>query len=970
MRTIYQPRPTRSAHQDQYFLGKVTIGSATTTTETADIPTEYRRHAKVFSEEESQRLPQHTIWDHAIELLPGAPSSLPGRLLPLTQEEIEEARKFVKEHLKRNTIRPSWSPYAANFFFVKKKDGKLRPVQDYRPLNKWTKRNRNVSPLIPEGLFEPTVMFFGLTNSPATFQMMMNTIFRQEVQEGFFSVFMDDGVIYTQQRPGETDAQHRARHRVYVHRVFDILAANDLYVKPEKCAFEQEEIEYLGVIIGKGRLRMDPKKLQGVADYPVPRNPTDVRAFLGFTGYYRYFVQGYSQIARPLLDLTKKTEAWHWGPAQTRAFETLKTKMCAAPVLLQPNFSKKFYLQTDASAYGVGAVLSQEGDLETPKLATHKKPVLHPVAYYSATFTPTERNYDIYERELLAVMKSLAHWRPYLGWTKEPFTIMTDHANLQYWKSPKNLNRRTARWHADLQEYDFDILYIPGKANIPPDALSRPPGADRGKEDNQDVVILPEAKFTVATVAPEGKTLVPALNEVKRGIMALVHDHPTAGHPGRDETLRKTQEHYYWPNMKDWIADYVKGCATCQQNKILTHRKRTPVYRIPTEEHTRPFQSVAMDLITGLPSRQGKDAILTIVDQGCSRAAIFLPCSTTITGPGIAQLYMNHVFQWFGLPSKVISDRDPRFTSHFGRALTTKLGIQQNLSTAFHPQTDGLSERKNQWVEQYLRLVTSAQPEDWTHWLPIASAVHNNRRNSTTGLSPNQILLGYDITPNPEAEFQSSNETVEERLETMKQKREQAIEALNEAARKSGTPTAQYKKGQKVWLEGVNLKMPHQKTKLLPKRYGPFTITKEISPVAYQLGLPPTWTIHDVFHASLLSPYSETTAHGPNYSRPPPDLIAGEAEYEVEQIRSHRRHGRARTLQYLIKWKGYPESDNTWEPADQVHAPELVKVYHRKAPLAGIKAMATQRLKGSIPHPGVLSVPASLSSLYDPQVSR
>src|SRR6266704_2789696 len=371
---------------------------------------------------------------------------------------------------------------------------------------------------------------------------------------------------------------------------------------------------------------------------------------------------------------------------------------------------------------------------------------------------------------------------------------------------------------------------------------------------------------------------------------------------------------------------------------------------------------------TGLPLRQGKDAILTIVDQGCSRAAIFLPCSTTVTGPGVAQLYMDHVFQWFGLPRKIISDRDPRFTSHFGRALTAKLGLQQNLAPAFHPQTDGLSERKNQWVEQYLRLVTSAQPEDWTHWLPIASAVHNNRRNSTTNLSPNQILLGYDITLNPEVEFQSTNETVEERLETMKQKREQAIEALNETARKSGTPTAQYKKGQKVWLEGANLKMPHQKTKLLPKRYGPFTITKEVSPVAYQLGLPPTWTIHDVFHASLLSPYSETTAHGPNYSRPPPDLIAGEAEYEVEQIRSHRRHGRARTLQYLIKWKGYPESDNTWEPADQVHAPELVKAYHRQAPLTSIKAAVVRQLTGSIPHPGVLSVPASLSSLHHPQV--
>ena len=746
-RTINKPRPIM---KDRYFIGKVTVGN-TTTEERPNIPDQYQRHAKIFSEQESQRLPKHTIWDHAIELLPGAPSTLPGRLLPLTQEEIAEAKKFVEEHLRRNTIRPSWSPYAANFFFVKKKDGKLRPVQDYRPLNKWTKKNRNVSPLIPsvvdrlagctlftkfdirwgynnirikpgdewkaafltpEGLFEPTVMFFGLTNSPATFQMMMNTIFRQPVMLGWFSIFMDDGVIHTRQKSGETKEQHIARHRRYVHEIFDTLAENDLYVKPEKCAFEQEEIEYLGVIVGKGQLRMDPKKLHAVLNYPTPRNATDIRAFLGFTGYYRYFVKNYSAIVRPLLALTRKSATFHWGKEEQAAFDEIRTIMCRAPVLRQPDFQKKFYLQTDASAYGVGAVLSQEGDTTTPSLAKFKKPVTHPVAFFSATFTPTERNYDIYERELLAVMKALAHWRPYLGWTKFPFTIMTDHANLQYWKSPKNLNRRTARWHADLQEYDYEILYVPGKTNTPPDALSRPPGADKGEMDNQDITILPEGKFIAAstTTTPEGKIIVPPILEVKRGIMMLMHDHPTAGHPGRDETLRKTQEKYWWPKMKEWIADYVKGCATCQQNKILTHRQKTPIYRIPSQAGTLPFQSVAMDLITGLPERRNHNAILTIVDQGCSRAAVFLPCNTTITGAGIAQLYFDNIVRWFGLPKRIISDRDPRFTSHFAKALATKLGINQNLSTAFHPQTDGLSERKNQWIEQYLRLVTSAVP--------------------------------------------------------------------------------------------------------------------------------------------------------------------------------------------------------------------------------------------------------------------
>ena len=181
-----------------------------------------------------------------------------------------------------------------------------------------------------------------------------------------------------------------------------------------------------------------------------------------------------------------------------------------------------------------------------------------------------------------------------------------------------------------------------------------------------------------------------------------MHDHPTAGHLGRDETIRKVQNKYWWPGMHSWISDYVKGCAVCQQSKNLTHQKHTPLYQIPTKPGTCPFQAVAMDLITGLLQRRGIDTILTIVNQGCLRAAVFLPCNTSITGPGIAQLYLENVYRWFGLPTKVISDRDPCFTSHFGMSLTKKLGIQQNLSSAFHLQTDGLSERKNQWVEQYL----------------------------------------------------------------------------------------------------------------------------------------------------------------------------------------------------------------------------------------------------------------------------
>jgi len=259
--------------------------------------------------------------------------------------------------------------------------------------------------------------------------------------------------------------------------------------------------------------------------------------------------------------------------------------------------------------------------------------------------------------------------------------------------------------------------------------------------------------------------------------------------------------------MNQWIAEYVKGCTTCQQSKNVTHKKNIPLYCIPTEDNALPFQRVVMDLIMGLPTHQGKNAILTIMDQGCSRVAIFLPCNTTIMGPGVAQLYLDNVYRWFGLPTKIISDRDPRFTSHFSKALASKLQMQQNMLTAFHPQTDGLSERKNQWVEQYLRLVTSASPEDWTQWLAIATAVHNNRCNATTGLSPNEILLGYEPTLQPGTMPPSINDLAKKRVDTLLKKRELAIKAINRVAKQGGVPPAQYTKGEQVWLEATHLNL-------------------------------------------------------------------------------------------------------------------------------------------------------------------
>jgi hypothetical protein len=299
-------------------------------------------------------------------------------------------------------------------------------------------------------------------------------------------------------------------------------------------------------------------------------------------------------IAHPLIHLTKKATQFHWEQPQMKAFKTLKTLMCSRPILKQPNYNKQFCLSTDASAYRVGAVLSQEGELN-PRT---KKPTQHPIAYYSATFTPTERNYNIYERELLAILKALEHWRPHLVATETPVLILTNHANLTFWKNPRKVNRRVARWFATLQDYNLLIKHVPGKLHAAPDMLSRLPGMDRGEDDNQDVILLPQESFIRLTLddSPEildleskilqsqsqhsqliddwkamngvtelnslltnrhlaykdNKQLaIPPDDSIKREILRINHDAPAAGHLGRDQTYDAIACWYWWPGMRE-----------------------------------------------------------------------------------------------------------------------------------------------------------------------------------------------------------------------------------------------------------------------------------------------------------------------------------------------------------------------------------------------------------------------------------
>lgn len=990
------------------------------------IPSQYHAYLTVFDKHTSDRLPEHSPWDHAIDLKPGFQPK-PCKTYPLSVTEQAELDAFLDENLAKGYIRPSKSPMASPFFFVKKKDGKLRPVQDYRELNKGTIKNEYPLPLIAElidklkgaryfskvdlrqgfnncrlkdghewkaafktnrGLFEPLVMFFGLMNSPATFQAMMNTILKDLIDSGKVVVYMDDILIFT-----ETLEEHRK----IVLQVLQRLKEHDLYAKPEKCTFEAESIEFLGLIISHNEIRMDPVKVDGVANWPLPRNVKDVQSFLGFGNFYRRFIEGFSRVARPLFDLTKKDEPWIWTPDCQEAFQALKDAFTSSPVLIMPNPDKPYRVEVDASDYATGGILSQTGDDNQ----------WHPVAYISKSLSEPQRNYDIHDKELLAIIRALEAWRQYLEGSAHPVDVLTDHKNLEYFTNSQKLSRRQARWALFLTRFDFTLTHKPGTQNHS-DPLSRRADHKEGVEDdNTDRVLLDPKFFRIRATRPgevaavgdvdlrrrirecpnkdaevrgalevilrngprslvknlqewnyedglvlfRGKVYVPDDLQLRRDIVKMHHDLLGPGHPGRFKTYELLSREFWWPGMSVFVRDYVDGCATCQMTKPRNHPAHVPL--VPNEVPERPFGTITTDFITDLPECDGYNAIHCVVDR-FTKTVIVSPCRKTIDADGTVDILVNGVYRRYGLWDKMISDRGPQFASKVMQAVHAKLGITSALSTAYHPQTDGETERYNQELEQYLRVFCNYRQDDWVKYLPFAEFSHNSRIHSATGKSPFELLHGFKPRLYPSLNPTSNIPSVEDRLTNLERLREEVQASLTTAAeimkRNNGDVTKKgitFKVGDKVLLDGKNLKTTRPKAKLSDKHHGPFEVTDVLGPVNYRLKLPPTWRIHPVFHAALLLPYVETEAHGPNFPSNPPELIDDKEEYDVETILDSRATRNKRGVQYLVKWLDYPSSDNSWEPSSNLtKALPLIEEFHRRHPNAYSKPLPRLRTLG------------------------
>ena len=959
----------------------------------SSVPEVYHDLGEAFSKERARILPPHRPYDCAIELRPD--SRLPvSRLYNLAPPEKAAMETYIAECLAEGLIRPSRSPVAAGFFFVKKKDGTLRPCIDYRELNAITIRNTyplplmssNFEPLLgatvftkldlrnayhlvriregdewktafktPRGHYEYRVMPFGLTNAPSVFQNMMNDLLR-DMLDIFVVLYLDDILVFS--RNIEEHIQH-------VRLVIQRLLENRLFIKAEKCTFHAPSVEFLGLIVEGGQTRPDPKKIQAVVEWNEPTTRKQLQSFLGFANFYRRFIRDYSRVAAPLTALTSSLRPFVWTPAASTAFADLKRRFTSAPVLVNPDPSRPFIVEVDASDTGIGGVLSQRS-------ADQK---LHPCAFYSRRYTSAEANYDIGNRELLAVVEAFQEWRHWLEAATHPVTVWSDHKNLTYIRSARRLTSRQARWALFLGRFNCTITFRPGSRNAKADSLSRLHAVE--EEPTAPDTILPSSRVigVVSTnveavvrraqrtqpdprTGPPGRLFVP--DAVRTEVMQWGHASRYACHPGARRTLSFLRRRFWWPTMVADVREFVSACATCARSKA-SHRPPSGLLQ-PLPVPSRPWSHLAVDFVTGLPPSQGNTVILTIVDR-FSKSVRLLALGGLPTAEETAELLTIHVFRLYGLPVDVVSDRGSQFTSKVWRAFCAGVGATVSLSSGYHPQSNGQAERANQSLESALRCMSSLHPSSWSKDLPWVEYSLNAMVNDSTGRSPFECSLGYQPPLLHAQETEASVPSVQAHLQRCHRVWSSVRSALLRAsaratrsANRRRTPAPVYQVGQMVWLSTADLPLNVSSRKLASRYIGPYAIDRIINPAAVRLVLPHSLRrIHPVFHVSRVKPHVTSDLVPPAPAPPPPELVDGHPQWAVRKLLKVRRQGRG--FQYLVDWEGYGPEERSWIPRSQIMSPILLREFYEAHPDALGQSPGGSRSGG-----GPVTVPPSHSA--------
>ncbi|GJR84172.1 reverse transcriptase domain-containing protein [Tanacetum coccineum] len=807
-------------------------------------------------------LPHVREVEFRIDLIPGASPVVrsPYRLAP---SEMLELSNQLKELQEKGFIRPSHSPWGAPVLFVKKKDGSMRMCIDYRELNKLTIKNRYPLPRIDDlfdqlqgaccfskidlrsgyhqlrvreedipktafrtryGHFEFTVMPFGMTNAPAIFMDLMNRVCKPYLDK-FVIVFIDDILIYS---------KSEEEHEVHLKTILDLLKTEMLYAKFSKCEFWLKEVQFLGHVVNRDGIHVDPSKVESVKNWKTPESPTEIRSFLGLAGYYRRFIENFSKIAKPLTLLTQKNKAYVWGDKQEEAFQILKEKLCNAPVLALPDGPDDFVVYCDASKQGFGCVLMQQGKV---------------IAYASRQLKIHENNYTTHDLELGAVVFALKIWRHYLYGTKS--VIYTDHKSLQYIFDQKELNMRQRRWIELLSDYECEIKYHPGKANVVADALSRKERLKPRRVRAMSITIHSGLKTKILEAQSEAskdlkapaewlrglerhfeqrddgeiyffdRIWIPSIGDVRKLIMDEAHTSRYSVHPGADKMYYDLRDLYWWP-----------------ETLRISSATRIPEWK---------WEKITMDFVIKLPKSSSRhDTIWVVVDR-LTKSAHFLPIREDYKTEKLAKIYTNEIVARHGVPVSIISDRDGRFTSHLWQALQEALGTRLDMSTAYHPQTDGQSERTIQTLEDMLRACVMDFGGSWDTHLPLIEFSYNNSYHTSIKCAPFEALYGRKCrSPVIWTEVGESQligpEIVQETTEKIVQIKERLKTARSRQksyADKRRKPL-EFQVGDQVLLKVSLWKGVvrfGKKGKLAPRYVGPFEIVECVGPPDVQVPL-------------------------------------------------------------------------------------------------------------------------------------
>ncbi|KAI3810829.1 hypothetical protein L1987_20451 [Smallanthus sonchifolius] len=941
-----------------------------------DIPI-VKDYPEVFPEDLPGLPPPRQV-EFRIDLVPGAApvARSPYRLAP---SEMQELSNQLQELLDKGFIRPSFSPWGAPVLFVKKKDGTFRMCIDYQELNKLTIKNRYPLPRIDDlfdqlqgssfyskidlrsgyhqlriqeedvpktafrtryGHYEFLVMPFGLTNAPAVFMDLMNRVCKPYLDK-FVIVFIDDILIYSRTKED---------HEHHLKLILELLRNEKLYAKFSKCEFWIREVHFLGHVINKEGIHVDPLKIEAIKNWEAPKTPTEVRQFLGLAGYYRRFIENFSKIALPLTTLTQKEKKYDWSDKQESAFQLLKQKLCSAPILSLPEGIDNFVVYCDASHQGLGCVLMQRDKV---------------IAYASRQLKVHEKNYTTHDLELGAVVFALKIWRHYLYGTR--CTIFTDHKSLQHIFDQKELNMRQRRWVELLNDYDCDIKYHPGKANVVADALSRKERVKTLRVRALELTIHTSLTTQIRMAQQEAikeeniqnealrgmikqfesnsddtlyfmnRIWVPSFGNLQELLMDEAHKSRYSIHPGSDKMYKDLKELYWWPNMKGDIATYVSKCLTCSKVKA-EHQKPSGLLQQPEIPQWK-WEQISMDFITKLPkTSSGYDTIWVIVDC-LTKSAHFLPIKETDKTEKLAKLYIKEIVARHGVPISIISDRDSRFVSRIWKSLQEAMDTRLDMSTAYHPQTDGQSERTIQTLEDMLRACVIDFGGNWDTHLPLAEFSYNNSYHTSIKAAPFEALYGRKCrSPLCWAEVGEKHLTGPEIVQETTDKifkikdRLKAARDRQKSYADNRRKPLEFQIGDRVMLKVSPWKGVARfgnRGKLNPRYVGSFEILARVGPVAYKLKLPQELSnVHDTFHVSNLKKClsDETLIIPPDEIHIDDKLHFIEEPIEISDWKVQKLR-RSRIKLVKVRWNSKRGPEYTWEREDQMKTkyPSLFK---------------------------------------------